>query len=180
MHEMQKFNSVDQLVNTIQPVDPIYCIRPNSIKSACNWFKSNFPGKILYAVKTNPNEKVIKCIGESGIDQFDVASINEIKLIKKIFPKAHTYYMNSIKSREHIQDAYFNYNIRDFALDTKEEIQKIIEATNNAKDLTLYVRVSISNEHAEIDLSQKFGALPSEALGLLRPVSYTHLRAHET
>ena len=72
---MQKFNSVDELVNTIRPVDPIYCIRPDSIKSACSWFKSNFPGKILYAVKTNPNEKVIKNIGESGIDRFDVASI---------------------------------------------------------------------------------------------------------
>ena len=165
---MQKFNSVDELVNTIRPVDPIYCIRPNSIKSACNWFKSNFPGKILYAVKTNPNEKVIKHIGECGINRFDVASINEIKLIKKVFPKAHTYYMNTVKNREHIKEAYFNYNIRDFALDTKEELQKIIEVTNNAKDLTLYVRVSISNEHAEIDLSQKFGALPSEALGLLR------------
>ena len=165
---MQKFNSVDELVNSIRPVDPIYCIRPNSIRSACAWFKSNFPGQILYAVKTNPNEKVIKHIRESGIDKFDVASINEIKLIKKLFPKTRTYYMNSIKSREHIHDAYFNYNIRDFALDTKDELQKIIEATNNAKDLTLYVRVSISNEHAEIDLSQKFGALPSEALGLLR------------
>ena len=165
---MQKFNSVDELVNTIKPVNPIYCIRPDSIKTACNWFKSKFPGKILYAVKTNPNEKVIKCIGESGIDKFDVASINEIKLIKKIFPKAHAYYMNTVKSREHIRDAYFNYNIRDFALDTKEELQKIIEVTNNAKDLTLYVRISISNEHAEIDLSKKFGALPSEALGLLR------------
>jgi len=165
---MQKFNSVDELVNTIRPVDPIYCIRPNSIKSACNWFKSNFPGKILYAVKTNPNEKVIKHIGECGINRFDVASINEIKLIKKIFPKAHAYYMHTVKSRENIKDAYFNYNIRDFALDTKEEFQKIIEATNNAKDLTLYIRVTISNEHAEIDLSQKFGALPNEALGLLR------------
>jgi ornithine decarboxylase len=165
---MQKFNSVDELVNTIQPVDPIYCIRPNSIKSACNWFKSNFPGQILYAVKTNPNEKVIKHIGESGINRFDVASINEIKLIRKIFPNAKTYYMNTVKSREHIREAYLNYNIRDFALDTKEELQKIIEETNNAKDLTLYIRVSISNEHAEIDLSKKFGALPSEALGLLR------------
>ena len=75
MHEMQKFNSVDELVNTIRPVDPVYCIRPNSIKSACSWFKSNFPGKILYAVKTNPNVKVIKHIGESGINRFDVASI---------------------------------------------------------------------------------------------------------
>ena len=165
---MQKFNSVDELVRTIRPVDPIYCIRPNSIKSACNWFKSNFPGQILYAVKTNPNEKVIKHIGESGINRFDVASINEIKLIRKIFPDAKTYYMNTIKSREHIREAYLNYNIRDFALDTKEELQKIIEETNKAKDLTLYIRVSISNEHAEIDLSKKFGALPSEALGLLR------------
>jgi len=165
---MQKFNSVDELVNNIRPVDPIYCIRPNSIKSACNWFKDNFPGKILYAVKTNPNEKVIKHIGESGINNFDVASINEIKLIKKIFPKSHVYYMNTVKSREHIQEAYFNHNIRDFVLDTKEELQKIIEATNNAKDLILYIRISISNEHAEIDLSKKFGAHPSEALGLLR------------
>jgi len=165
---MQKFNSVNELVNTIRPVDPIYCIRPNSIKSACDWFKNNFPGQILYAVKTNPNEKVIKCIGESGINRFDVASINEIKLIKKIFPDAHAYYMNTVKNREHIKEAYLNYNIKDFAFDTKEELQKIIEITNNAKDLTLYIRVSISNEHAEIDLSQKFGALPSEALGLLR------------
>ena len=165
---MQKFNSVNELVNTIQPVNPIYCIRPDSIKSSCSWFKSNFPGRILYAVKTNPNEEVIKYIGESGINRFDVASISEIKLIKKILPKARSYYMNTVKSREHIQEAYFNYKIQDFALDTKEELQKIIEATNNAKDLTLYIRVSISNEHAEIDLSKKFGALPSEALGLLR------------
>ena len=165
---MQKFNSVNELVNTIQPVNPIYCIRPDSIKSACSWFKSNFPGRILYAVKTNPNEEVIKYIGESGINRFDVASISEIKLIKKILPKARSYYMNTVKSREHIREAYFIYKIQDFALDTKEELQKIIEATNNAKDLTLYIRVSISNEHAEIDLSKKFGALPSEALGLLR------------
>ena len=61
--------------------------------------------------------------------------------------------MNTVKNREHIKEAYFNYNIRDFALDTNEELQKIIETTNSAKDLTLYVRVSISNEHAEIDLS---------------------------
>ena len=72
---MQKFNSVDELVNNVRPVDPIYCIRPNSIKSACGWFKNNFPGKILYAVKTNPHPKVLKTILESGITNFDVASV---------------------------------------------------------------------------------------------------------
>ena len=165
---MQKFNSVDELVNTIRPEEPIYCIRPNSIKLACEWFKEKFPGNVLYAVKTNPNEDVIKCIGASGINKFDVASINEIKLIKKIFPKSQTFYMNTVKNRQHIKEAYFNYNIKDFALDSKDELQKIIEATNNAKDLTLYIRISISNEHAKIDLSQKFGTLPNEVSGLLR------------
>ena len=76
--------------------------------------------------------------------------------------------MHTVKSRENIREAYFQYNVKDFALDTKEELLKILDSTNNAKDLNLYVRVAISNEHAEIDLSRKFGALASEALGLLR------------
>ena len=45
---------------------------------------------------------------------------------------------------------------------------KILESTKNAKDLNLFVRVAVSNEHAELDLSRKFGALTSEALGLVR------------
>ena len=76
--------------------------------------------------------------------------------------------MHTIKSKESIREAYSQYNVKDFALDSKDELLKILEATNNAKDLNLYVRVAVSNEHAEIDLSRKFGALPNEALGLLR------------
>ena len=165
---MQKFESVDEIVNELKPVNPIYCIRKNSINTACNWFNKNFPGKVLYAVKTNPHEEVIKEIKNGGIDKFDIASIEEIKIIKKIVPDAECFYMNTIKSREHIREAYFNYNIKNFALDTKDELLKIIEATENAQDLNLFVRISISNEHAEIDLSKKFGALSSEVLGLFR------------
>ena len=165
---MQKFKSVDEVVSGLKPVNPIYCIRKNSINTACNWFNKNFPGKVLYAVKTNPHEEVIKEIKNGGIDKFDIASIEEIKIIKKIIPDAECFYMNTIKSREHIREAYFNYNIKNFALDTKDELLKIIEATKNAQDLNLFVRISISNEHAEIDLSKKFGALSSEVLGLFR------------
>jgi len=165
---MQKFESVDEIVGELKPVNSIYCIRKNSINTACNWFNKNFPGKVLYAVKTNPHEEVIKEIKNSGIDKFDIASMEEIKIIKKIVPDAECFYMNTIKSREHIREAYFNYNIRNYALDTKDELLKIIEATENAQDLNLFVRISISNEHAEIDLSKKFGALSSEVLGLFR------------
>ena len=165
---MQKFSDVNELVNTLKPEDPVYCIRPNLIKKSVDFFKNKFPGKVLYAVKTNPDEKVIKIINENGIENFDVASINEVKLVRKINNKAKVYFMHTVKSRESIKEAYSKYNVKDFALDTKDELLKILEATNNAKDLNLYVRVSISNEHAEIDLSRKFGATSSEALGLLR------------
>ena len=74
--------------------------------------------------------------------------------------------MHTVKSRESITEAYFNLGVKDFALDTKDELRKILEATNQAKDLNLFVRIAISNEHAEIDLSRKFGALSVKLLGL--------------
>ena len=167
-HVMRKFNNVNELVNTLKPEYPVYCIRLQSIKRSVEFFKKNFSGKILYAVKTNPNEKILKSIIDNGIKNFDVASINEVKLVKKIDPKVKIYFMHTIKSRESIKEAYYQYSVKDFALDSKDELLKILQATNNAKDLNLYVRIAVSNEHAEIDLSRKFGALPSEALGLLR------------
>ena len=165
---MQKFNSVDELINNLKPVEPVYCVRPSSIKSASTFFKKNFSGLILYAVKTNPHPRVLKELINSGITNFDVASIEEIKTISDISQSVNCYYMNTIKNKDHIKQAYFNYKIKSFALDTKDELLKIINATENAKDLNLFIRVSISNEHAEIDLSKKFGALTSEVLGLLR------------
>ena len=165
---MQKFKSVDQLVSQLKPVEPVYCIRKNSIQLASRFFQKKFPGKVVYAINTNPHPIVLKALIDSGIKNFDVASINEIKLIRKIDDKVKIYFMHTIKSRESIKEAYFKYNIKDFALDSKDELLKILESTNNAKDLNLYVRIAISNEHAEIDLSRKFGALSSEALGLLR------------
>tara|TARA_B100000767_G_scaffold266648_1_gene284298 strand:- start:116 stop:1237 length:1122 start_codon:yes stop_codon:yes gene_type:complete len=146
----------------------VYCIRPRSITTSTKFFKNNFPGKVLYAVKTNPNKQILKSIIKNGINNFDAASINEIRLIKDLKPDAHIYFMHTVKSRNDISKAYFDLGIKDFALDTKDELIKILEATNHAKDLILYIRISISNEHAEIDLSRKFGAHASEALGLVR------------
>ena len=165
---MQKFKSVEDLVNQLRPDKPVYCIRKNSILSASKYFKNKFPGKILYAVKTNPHPTVIKTLLRSGIDQFDVASIEEIKTVRKFSHKAKCSYMHTVKSRESISEAYFKYGVKTFALDTKDELIKIMESTSGAKDLELFVRVAVSNEHAEIDLSKKFGALNSEAAGLLR------------
>ena len=166
--KMQKFKSVEELINQLKPEKPVYCIRKSSIESAVKFFLKKFSGSVLYAVKTNPHPEIIKTIIDSGIEQFDVASIEEIKSIKNFSHNAKCSYMHTVKSRESIKEAYFNYNVKTFSLDTKDELIKIIESTNNAKDLELFVRVAVSNEHAEIDLSKKFGALTSEAIGLTR------------
>ena len=167
---MQKFKTVDELVSQLKPERPVYCIRKKSIQVASRTFQNKFSGTILYAVKTNPHPEVLKTIIQSGINNFDVASIKEIEDIRKISPKAKCSFMHTVKSRESIKEAYFKFGVKTFSLDTKDELIKIIESTNRAKDLELFVRVSVSNEHAEIDLSKKFGALTSEAVGLIRLV----------
>ncbi len=165
---MQKFKSVDKLVNQLKPTEPVYCIRRDSINIASKFFQNKFPGKILYAVKTNPHPLVLKTIVESGINDFDIASIKEIEAIRSVSPDAKCSYMHTVKSKESINEAYFKYNIKTFSIDTKDELIKILNSTNQAKDLELFVRVAVSNEHAEIDLSKKFGAQTSEAIGLYR------------
>ena len=165
---MQKFKTVDELVRQLKPEKPVYCIRKHSIQTASNFFQNKFPGRVLYAVKTNPHSEILKTIVDSGIKDFDVASLEEIKNVRKIKPNAKCYFMHTVKSRESIKEAYFKFGVKVFSLDTKDELIKIIETTNNAKDLELFVRISVSNEHAEIDLSKKFGALNSEASGLVR------------
>ena len=144
---MRKFKDVNELVNELKPDYPVYCIRPESIKKSTKFFKENFPGKVLYAVKTNPNEKVIKQIISSGIQDFDVASLNEIKLIKKIKSDANLYFMHTVKSKENITSAYFDYGVRNFALDNKDELRKILDSTKQAKDINLFVRIAVSYTH---------------------------------
>ena len=85
---MQKFKTVDDLVNQLKPERPVYCIRKKSIYTASKTFQNMFPGKVLYAVKTNPHPEVLKTIVKSGIENFDVASIQEIEDIRKISPNA--------------------------------------------------------------------------------------------
>ena len=126
---MQKFKTVEELINQLRPTEPVYCIRKKSIQLASKFFQNKFPGKILYAVKTNPHPLILKTLIETGIKDFDVASIKEIKTIKKINQTAKCAYMHTVKSRENIKEAYFRYGVKSFSLDTKDELIKIIETT---------------------------------------------------
>jgi ornithine decarboxylase len=172
----KKLSTVTDQIAELKPSIPVYFIRPNSIKRAAKFFLENFQtpkfaSDILYSVKSNPDEAVLRHLFDSGIRHFDVASMAEVKLINTLFGKsAKMYFMHPVKSREAIFDAYFNHDIRDFSLDSFDELQKILDVTKGAKDLGLHLRLAIPNSHAAIDLSGKFGILPSESVSLLRKV----------
>ena len=79
---MRKFKSVEELINTLKPDYPVYCIRPDSIKKSVDFFKNKFPGTVLYAVKTNPHEKVLKSIISNGNAINLYIKINELSEIE--------------------------------------------------------------------------------------------------
>lgn len=169
-------NSIHDYVVANKPNIPLYCLRPHTLAKSAKFFINNFCKKkynssILYSVKSNSDEAVLKYLFKAGIKKFDVASISEIKLIDTLFgDQANMFFMHPVKSREAIKIAYYDYKIRDFSLDSFDELEKILEVTKNAKDLNLHIRLAISNSHSAIDLSGKFGILPTESTSLIRKV----------
>jgi ornithine decarboxylase len=149
------------------PVQPVTLLRPHAAQRAARFFVEKFPGKSLYAVKANPSPDLIRLLWESGITHFDVASIAEVRLARANAPEATLCYMHPVKPEESIREAYFDHGVRTFSLDSEEELEKIVRATNSATDLTLCVRIRVSSEHSKLSLAAKFGAEPSEMKQLL-------------
>ena len=142
-------------------------MRPDTVALAARWFRDNFKGDVFYAVKANPSPWVIKTLSENGVTSFDVASIPEIELVAAHAPGARMAFMHPVKSRSAIADAYFKYGVRTFALDTHEELAKLLEATGGARDLNLMVRLAVQAEGAAYSLSGKFGVDQMQAPSLL-------------
>jgi len=162
------YRSVDDMVHELRPEMPVYCLRPSTIAATAKLFLKQFPGDVLYAVKTNPDPRVLRYLAQAGVKHYDVASIAEVKLVAEHLPDAKMYFMHPVKSREAIAAAYFDYGVRDFSLDTVEELHKIMEVTGQADDLNLFVRLAISNEKAAYSLSGKFGIAPEHAQLLMQ------------
>lgn len=158
---------VDTLVARLQPSRPVYTLRPDMVEATARHFRAAFPGRPMYAVKTNPHDSVIAALIRGGFDAFDVASLEEVKLVRKISSTATLYFMHPVKSPEAIRAAYTRYGVRAFVFDCEDELHKILRETGYAKDLSLFVRVALpKNTKSAIDFSSKFGALPDDAARL--------------
>jgi ornithine decarboxylase len=165
---------VDTVVAATRPTDSLLCLRPAAITAAARRFVAQFPGDVLYAVKYNPEPRVLRALWAGGIRHFDCASLSEVALVRKLLPAADIHFMHPVKARPAIREAFHRYGVTDFALDSTEELAKILQETvpvglvGDPPTLGLFVRLALPRGGAVLDLSGKFGAPLAGAVELLR------------
>jgi ornithine decarboxylase len=173
---MLRFASIKDTVKILRPERPVRCQHPEAYARSAAEFRDGFPGTVFYAVKVNPSPYALRKLYDAGIRSFDVASLEEVAIVRGLFPDAELIFMHPVKSREAIRKAYFDYGVRDFSLDTFEELYKILEETKSAVDLGLHVRVAMPQGMAVHELSNKFGADFDLAINLLQNVDHVASR----
>ena len=165
--------SIDAVVANTRPVDPVLCLRPAVIAGAAQRFVASFPGDVLYAVKCNPEPRVLRALWAGGIRHFDCASLAEVALVRKFCPPAALHFMHPVKARPAIREAFHQSDVTDFALDSTDELAKILQETvpvglvGDPPTLGLFVRLALPKGDAVLDLSGKFGASLEDAADLL-------------
>jgi ornithine decarboxylase len=163
--------TVDALIARERPEEPVHCLRPAAATAAARGFTAAFAGRVLYAVKCNPEPAMLRALAAGGISHFDCASISEIALVRQMFPDAAIHFMHPVKARGAIRAAWAQHGVRDFALDSEAELAKIlaeIRATGVPGAPGLIVRLGLPKGGAVLDLSGKFGATAEDAVALLR------------
>lgn len=167
---MEKFHSAAHLVASRKPEKPVIAARPHAAGRAARFFLDHFPGDVAYAYKANSSPFIIGALYGAGIRHFDVASVPELEDAATI-PGATLHFMHPVKSRAAIRRAYSGFGIRMFALDSEDELKKIVEETTGpsgpARDLRLYVRIAVSAINSRIPLERKFGISGQKAARLL-------------
>jgi ornithine decarboxylase len=169
------FASVEELVRSRTDDAPVFCVHPQKARAAAREFVTQFPGTVLYAVKANPDPNIVRWLVEGGIRDFDTASVREIALCRGVLPDSHCSFNHAVKPRAAIRAAYGDWGIRDYVVDHRAELDKLIEEVGT--DLVVQVRVAAPNPSATISFNAKFGATPADAAVLLRAVRERGARA---
>ncbi|KAK5209201.1 hypothetical protein LTR41_004736 [Exophiala xenobiotica] len=163
-----------QITRDLKPKSPMTLTHPDETARIARSFVTKFQGHTAYAVKANDSPDLLSILSANGVTWFDVASINEVRLVLRCLPESTLCFMNPVKSEEAIKEAYFVHGVRSFSLDSSDELEKILRSTatvvGRATDLNLFVRLRVLSRHAKLSLESKFGVSGQEASLLLQAV----------
>ena len=163
------FASAEAMVQARRPTRPVYCLYPRLTRDMARRFLDGFPGHVLFAVKANPEPRVLQELHGAGVRHFDTASLEEIALVRGLLPDAQCYFMAPSKLVGAAEAAYRDYGVRHFVADHESEVARLLAVTG--PEATIHVRMKAHSEESIYELSSKFGAEDEEAEGLLRQVA---------
>ncbi len=162
---MDRYDSAQALIRVQKPERPVLGVRPHTAAKSARWFLNNFPGDVAYAYKANSSVFLLGALYGAGIHNFDVASLAELEDAVTI-PGVHLHFMHPVKSRLAIRRAY-ELGVRNFSLDSEDELRKIHDETGGARDLVLFVRIAVPAKNSRVPLERKFGIFGAKAARLL-------------
>ena len=167
---MLSFGDVPQMLRTLQPDNPVYCIYPLVYRRTTQRFIEGFPGRVLYAVKANNHPLVLRALLDAGIRDFDCASLVEIEEVRALSQDAVCYLMNPVRIRNAARIAQQEHGVRHFVVDNPSGLEALLTEIDPGKSI-VFARMAVHHETASFDLSTKFGAKPDEIESLLRTIA---------
>lgn len=164
-----EFSDVSSLLLAERPNEPVYCIYPHIYREITREFLDGFPGRVLYAVKANPDPTVIGLLSESGVSHFDCASLPEIELVDSLVEGATKYFMTPVRIRGAAATAQDKHGVRHFLVDHMSGLEQLLEEIDPSRSV-IFARMAVHHESAFEDLSARFGAPPEQIPGLLHAI----------
>jgi len=162
------WNSPSDYLQSRAPDHPVHFFAPSALQSQARRFLDGFNGLVTYAVKANPEQAVLSNLLAAGVTAFDVASPNEIHLLRKIAPYAVLHYNNPVRSKSEIAFAH-EAGVKSYSVDGFREFAKIKDIIPPT-GVEISVRIKLPVSGAVYDFGAKFGATPEKAIELLRRV----------
>jgi len=164
------FKNVPEMLATLQPIDPVYCVYPHVYRETAQEFLTGFPGRVLYAIKANNDPKVLRALVDAGITHFDCASLLEIQQAKASTDAAVCYFMNPVRIRGAAHSAQQDYGVKHFVVDHASGLDLLLGEIVADRSV-IFARMAVHHESAMVDLSSKYGATPDETVALLQSIA---------
>jgi len=165
-----EFQSSAQMIAALQPTEPVYCVYGEVLRALARGFLEGFPGRVLYAVKANPERRIVEQLRAAGVAYFDTASLGEMRAVHAVAADATCYFMAPVKFPGAMREAYAEHGVRDCVIDHVDELDRVTREVPT-RELTIFVRMAAHDPAALYDLSEKFGASDDRAVDLLQAVA---------
>jgi len=146
---------------------PVAFFDPMVLANTARLFCKGFPGLVTYAVKANPDTRVLRRLIAAGIGTFDVASPVEIDLVRGLKADAVLHYHNPIRSIAEIKHAVMR-GVCSYSVDRDGELDKLLAHIPAGCEISVRLKLDLAG--SAYNFGAKFGADAQTCVTLLRRV----------